>query len=196
MVFMSSINPKLWRRWNVQIRQVDFKMWFPSVARPRPWIWNEAPSSDWVRTETSHHHLPSWLRQTISTFFVCLCVSVGRSKTPVQSLFNFPDIKLHGRAISGAADYRKVILKIINRPRSCVLALGNLCLHQWFHMHTKALNTRGDKSQSGCSGSVMICLTGQDRKLMSQMRNPKVERSKRSNCAGCFLKSAHGTVPN
>lgn len=74
--------------------------------------------------------LPNWLHFTTSTTFVCVCVFaracscvcvaalVGRSKTPVQSVFNFPEIKLHGRAITGALDYRKVILEIINRPQS------------------------------------------------------------------------------
>lgn len=61
---------------------------------------------------------------------VCVCRWAAAGKTPLQSLFNFPHIKLHARAISRAADYRKVILEIINRPRSCVPALGNLCLRQ------------------------------------------------------------------
>lgn len=71
---------------------------------------NEASSSDWMPTETSHHHLLSWLHYIISTLFVhvcahvSVCLSVGRGKTPAQSLFNFPDIELHGRPISRAVD--------------------------------------------------------------------------------------------
>ena len=49
---------------------------------------------------------------------VLVCVVLGRSETPVQSVFNFPEMKLHGRAITGALDCRKVILEIINRPQS------------------------------------------------------------------------------
>lgn len=49
----------------------------------------------------------------------CACCSIGRlDQTPVQSVFNFPEIKLHGRAITSALDCTQVILEIINRPLS------------------------------------------------------------------------------
>lgn len=49
----------------------------------------------------------------------CACCSIGRlDQTPVQSVFNFPEIKLHGRAITRALDCTQVIMEIINRPLS------------------------------------------------------------------------------
>lgn len=38
--------------------------------------------------------------------FLCLCGTVRLDQTPVQSVFNFPEIKLHGRAISRALGFR------------------------------------------------------------------------------------------
>lgn len=107
------------------------------------------------------HHLLNWLRFIISTTFVCVCVCarsrqcvlVGWSKTPVQSVFNFPEIKLHGRAITGALDYGKVILEIINRPWSVWMCkcMESACV--CVHMHTCVLHTTNNKiSHTGAAG--------------------------------------------
>lgn len=63
---------------------------------------------------------PQLIHFNVNIVCVCagVCVLLGWSETPVQSVFNFSETKLHGRAITGALDYRKVILEIINRPRS------------------------------------------------------------------------------
>lgn len=86
-----------------------------------------------IGCQQKHHIIISWadyITLLAPCLCMCVCVSVGCGKTPVQSLFNFPDIKLHGRAISRAVDYRKVISEIINRLRTVWACAILVCINE------------------------------------------------------------------